>query len=155
MLDWTYSPYVALFFAFSEEDKTDEKDNPYRVIYIANKQLLEDTLEFIEPKIDIYGRLINQSGLFTKSKANASIESRIIDQMTSNDDENEKLNNDEDLTNELAKYICKIYIKNDEHIRKNCLNSLLKMNIHYANLLPDITGASKYCNFKIQMLKTP
>lgn len=37
LLDWTYSPYVALFFAFQKEDSEDERDNDYRAVYVVNK----------------------------------------------------------------------------------------------------------------------
>ena len=42
LLDWTYSPYVALFFAFAKEDQQGEEDNPYRSIYVLNKSFVAD-----------------------------------------------------------------------------------------------------------------
>ena len=34
----------------------------------------------------------------------------------------------------------------DEQERLQCLNALKRMNIHYANLYPDIAGSSLHCN---------
>ena len=42
LVDWTYSPYVAMFFAFEREDRRHgELDNPYRALYVLNKSMLK------------------------------------------------------------------------------------------------------------------
>ena len=146
LLDWTYSPYVALFFAFMENDNSYETENPYRVIYALNKDELKDeslfsNIPIVEPRIDDHGRLVNQAGLFVKSPYKNTIENTIIDILGHADVI------DVDNPNELAKYICKIYIKNDE--QTECLQTLQEMNVHHANLFPDLIGASNHCNAQV------
>lgn len=158
LLDWSSAPYVALFFAFLNEDPSTwvdgdgEPENQSRVIYVLNKSFIEDLVndddhdpldddypKIVEPSKDDHGRLVNQAGLFTMAPYRETIESSLIKALTDSD-----VNIDD--PNELSKYICKIHIPNSTEIRRMCLQHLRKMNIHYGSLFPDVIGASGYCN---------
>lgn len=73
LLDWTRSPFVALFFAFSKyESQTETEANPSRAVFCINKTRIEEDLGeefaeelFLEPEDNRNSRLVNQSGLFT------------------------------------------------------------------------------------------
>lgn len=96
LLDWTYSPYVALFFAFQKEDSEDEKDNDYRAVYVVNKTFLkeyeeETTIRVVEPRKDHHGRLVNQAGLFTFSPYDSTIESRLVDFLSGDESPDDRL----------------------------------------------------------------
>lgn len=150
LLDWTYSPYVALFFAFEKEDRRHgEHDNPYRALYLLNKSHVEaddkcPDVKVLEPRKDDHGRLVNQAGLFTSSAYDNTLENFLINSL-----QDEVLGDvpEEDEAKELAKYICKIYIPNEE--RAECLRHLRMMNVHHASLFPDLLGAAQYCNIMV------
>lgn len=157
LLDWTLAPYVALFFAFINEDLGTWKDdtgnptNHSRAIYILNKSFIEDLIDeelnplekgypkVVEPSKDDHGRLVNQAGLFTIAPYGETIESALLKALVASEI-------DVDNPNELSKYICKIHIPNSHQFRRDCLQHLRKMNIHYASIFPDLIGASGYCN---------
>ena len=144
LLDWTGSPYVALFFAFAESAPGDETDT--RVVLALNEAKVKikseelfaanpeaDMVEFYRPLSDENARLVHQNGLFTKSPETISIEDWVI----SNFPKYSKV------------ILAKIYVPNDQ--REECLKALNKMNINHATLFPDLYGASKYTNMKLQI----
>lgn len=141
LLDWSQSPFVALFFAFIDEDPAEETENPYRAVFRLNKSLIEATLPklFFEPALGENIRLVNQAGLFSVTPdgednlvteiLNAMSESGAVD-----------MGND----TEIARYLCKFHIPSGG--RTECLAMLRQMNIHHASLFPDPGGASLFCN---------
>lgn len=155
LLDWSLSPYVAMFFAFEGEDdptwknEKGELNNYSRTVFVLNKAFIQDLvgeegidgeeLKIVEPSIDDHGRLVNQAGLFTFAPYGEILESALEKHLMES-------GVDIDDINEVAKYICRIHIPNEPNTRHDCLKKLRKMNIHHASLFPDLIGASGYCN---------
>ncbi len=154
LLDWTYSPFVALFFAFHKEDSEEEKENPYRAIYVLNRSFVADDdlcpdIRMFEPKKDDHGRLVNQAGLFTFSPYGSTIENKLTDTIGAEEFQDDALRSatEDEQAGIIAKYICKIYIKNED--RETCMRALRRMNVHHASLFPDLIGAAEYSNLLV------
>lgn len=145
LLDWTKSPFVALFFAFADPDLSYEAPNPSRTIFVINKTALEALEEgldegmIVQPMRNDHSRLVNQAGLFTLSPLGSdTLATRIFNLLS------DTQTIDMDDPEAVGRYIFKMHIPNDS--RWECLNMLRKMNIHHGSLFPDPIGASLYCN---------
>lgn len=152
LLDWTRSPFVALFFSFlgTDDPQWGQEGNALpeahsRSVYIINSEFIDD-LDYdakwpriIEPSKDDHGRLVNQAGLFTIAPYGETLESSLLRSL-------EDSGLDVNEPGEVAKYLRKVHIPNDPIARQRCLQWLRKMNIHNASLFPDLIGAAKHCN---------
>lgn len=152
LLDWTLSPYVALFFAFEKPDYGDSTDS--RVVFALDRTRIQkkvDELQLIEgwskdqvvrifqPESGSNRRLLSQAGLFTISPFGETIASWIVTHFDFEAD-SAKL---------LSKVVFKIHIPNSG--REECLRHLNSMNINHASLFPDLIGASQHTNYDVSV----
>src|SRR5690606_38033085 len=83
----------------------------------------------------------------TFSPYDATIENKLANVLADDEafeDDDLRSASEEDQPDLLARYICKIYVRNEG--RDACLRHLRRMNVHHASLFPDLIGASDYCN---------
>ncbi|MBJ7409980.1 MAG: FRG domain-containing protein [Phenylobacterium sp.] len=141
LLDWTKSPFVALFFAFADPDFPYEAANRSRAIFAINKTALEalDDGLIVQPLRNDHTRLVNQAGLFTISPLGTDTLSSRIQNLLA---ETQAVNMDD--PQDVGRYIFKVHVPNEA--RRQLLGMLRKMNIHHGSLFPDPIGASLYCN---------
>lgn len=146
LLDWVRTPYVAAYFSFNEESKSE-----MRSIYILDLDEIENIL-IKSNSIGMYSirkvdrlmhendRLISQQGLFTfitlnnDDKSYFSIEYYLV-----------KLVGllKEKITDEI--FLLKINISALE--KELALERLNSMNINDLTLFPDLKGSAVYCNY--------
>lgn len=131
LLDWSASPFVALYFAFSDPSPTPK--GPRAVYALHKTSAVNSGIELVNPLMDENKRLVNQSGLFTRSPDDKTISESLQD----------NYNEGEGLT------LIKIIIPNRD--RANCLKTLSRMNISHATLFPDLYGAGLHCNSQLDM----
>jgi hypothetical protein len=139
LLDFTRSPYVALFFAFEEETIcVDGKMIPpeSRAVYALSTRIIEiqekgqqERVQIVSPESDANYRLISQAALFVKMLRRTDLESYVRARCCD--------------TGPYA-FFTKIIIPNRD--RHACLIALNKMNINHMSLFPDIDGAAKHVN---------
>jgi hypothetical protein len=145
LLDWSTSPYVGLFFAFSETDP--KTDTANRVVYALNSVRVKETcaqlptihpnaelVTFVRPLSDENARLVNQAGLFTRSPDNMNIEEWVSNYC---------------VVSPTQVILLKIYIPNQDRIE--CLKALNRMNINHSTLFPDLDGAARFTNMRLEI----
>lgn len=153
LLDWSRSPFVAMFFAMNEANPVSESPKNYsRAVFRINRTKLSEFMDddfFVNPLSSDHDRLISQDGLFTVSPAGeTTLEYQIIDALAEN-------GVDVDDSAVLKEFICKIHIPmEDETQRKKAVLALRRMNLHFANLYPDIEGSSMHCNDLLREAET-
>jgi hypothetical protein len=144
MLDWSYSPYVALYFAFLDAPGADADARCVWVLHPKRVQELNARaagqvesgatqvgLRILDPLVDENARLVNQNGIFTCGPVGVTVDDWI--RKTSGEHE--------------ALAVIKVVIPGDD--RENCLRHLNQMNINHVTLFPDLEGASRYCNHQL------
>lgn len=147
LLDWTESPFVALYFAF-EQEKAPESGS--RAVWslgafnTKNNEIIKahsgagppSILEEIRPLQDENSRLVNQAGLFTRVPLGETIDSWVEKNFSGRSE---------------GARLLKIVIPNKE--RAECLRTLNKMNINHLSLFPDLYGAGQHCNKSLRIEK--
>lgn len=145
LLDWTRSPYVALFFAFAGANP-----NAYtgrRVVFALNTvriaekttelqdqgATIDDLIELVDASSHENSRLLSQSGLFTRTMPHIDIQSWISEHFPKN-----------------YEHSTLIRYRFPDDLRKLVLQHLNWMNINYLTLFPDISGAAMHANLKLE-----
>ena len=147
LLDWSYSPFVALFFAFEEEGFINPIEKKFyepsaRTVCVIPFHLItknatkeQPSPSIFSPRREITNRLGSQSGVFMNMPKGTDLEANVRARFPTESSKSD-LNARAILT--------RIVIPNEG--RTSCLKFLNKMNINRMSLFPDLDGASQFIN---------
>lgn len=147
LLDWTLSPFVALYFAFEEQLLSRERElyEPQRravfcaLAHIASKDDRPSGLpvpDVFIPRRAITHRLSSQVGLLMEMPARVDLESNVQARYSGE--------NTDDWESPARPVITKITIPSND--RDLCLLMLERMNINRLTIYGDLDGAARYIN---------
>jgi hypothetical protein len=146
LLDWTESPFVALYFAFAKENGATENsravwglggiDAKNREIMREGREHINPPLELVRPMQDENIRLVSQAGLFTQLPPGTTVDEWIRRNFRGEEE-----------------FIKLLKIIIPDVGREECLRTLNRMNINHLSLFPDLYGAGKHCDTALQIQK--
>lgn len=152
LLDWSYSSYVAAYFAFKENK---HKNNKCRYVWGLNyKQVCDNypkdrifntRIEYFDPMSSEHPRLINQRGLFTTIK-----NGKVTDKACIDDIDIERIVKNNKYSGCNGPWLIKIRIKDIKKNREEFLRRLNAMNINHISLFPEIKGAAEFSNIGLE-----
>jgi hypothetical protein len=141
MLDWTRSPYVALFFALNQPCTSGERalwallephvDSLYKK---GDKTPASERITLVEPMTHHNPRLVSQRGVFLKIPPTQSL----VKQVEASDTQ---------------EYQCIYKFVISDSLRNDALAALDLRNINYSNLFPDIGGSAMHTNYAFESEK--
>ena len=147
LVDWTYSPFVALFFAFEDAGYIDWRTRAFRqpehrAVHVVGFHLVR-TLGTEEPpapavfspRRQLSSRRSSQGGVFMKMPAGTDLEAMVRARYP---------NDTSGVSRHPQLVLTKVIIPDKG--RKECMKYLNKMNINRASLFPDLDGGAKYIN---------
>lgn len=134
LLDFTYSFYVAAYFAFLSESNPNGYCAIYAIAkdYINHLQNQNKTVKIFVPETDFNKRIISQYGLFIHFNGLRSLESVMK----------------ADKNYDGIKMIKILFPKSEREV---ALRNLAQMNIHHGSLYPEIDGACHFSNLKLKI----
>lgn len=147
LLDWTRSPFAAAYFAF-EENPSDNTE--WRVVYGLDENAVAQryaelqegpsfeqgrlpVVELVDPMSDENVRLVSQGGLFTRAPIGTPIDRWVAGQFEGS----------------ITPILVRIEIPDSD--RELCLRTLDRMNINHLSLFPDLAGASRFSNLRMEL----
>lgn len=151
MLDWTYSPFVALYFAFDQERCQCRTPSKRAVFTLAHHLIPAEETHRSHPKPFAPSwpgnyRMTNQGGLFLKMPKGTHLEGYIRKEFKEQTYGWPQAGGKENLHPHPARVLEKFIIPNSIKDRFECLRFLDHMNINRASLFPDLDGAARYVN---------
>lgn len=137
LLDWTRSPYVAVFFSLFGPCESGNRalwaivENDIERLR-KNRKGEKNNIHVINPLTHYNERLVNQRGLFVNVPASANLEEWVKE-------------------GEDQGWISMYKITYPDSIRNDALSALNNRNINHLSLFPDVYGSSKYANYQLEI----